>query len=487
MGDGGNSMAPKSSFWWGLWLCIAFLAACTPEAVTPPTADQKTIRTAVAATLNAASTATQGALPTSLPTQTKASTPEPTQPIPTTPAPVQPSPTAAIPTATPQRIAYTKNSDVYLWTSGLEPARLTDLHDVVSVRLSSDGMLIAFKRQHPEDVTLQELWVVNTEGIPNPRVLISVADFKAIMPSDPGQSILGTGISEYTWRPNTHTIAYSTVILSEGLGLGLNHDLRLVDADTFQKTTLLAVGEGGLFYYSPNGSQIALSNPQSISLVNADGSNLQKDVLTFPDVMTYSEYAYHPHPTWADDSLSLGVAIPPHDPMANPLPPTALWSIPSDGSPPTLLSQVAAMPFYWPDNAFASDLKHVIYVTQVGAPASNQRELHLAKPDGSNDVIYDQGESLQFLSWSPDSNHFIYQVISGAKKGVYMGGLVSQPKLVIFDPGVVANIKWFGSNRLVFPFKDGSEWQLFIQNPDSGELTRLDTIPDSSPDFDVLP
>lgn len=399
----------------------------------------------------------------------------------------QPSPTVAIPTGSHQKIAYTKDGDVYLWKSGQDPVRLTELHDVVSLRLSGDGELIAFKRQDPNDVTLQDLRVVNTSGVPDPRILISSADLAALMPPDPQNYILGAGILDFTWRPDTHTVAYNTLILHKGIGFGPRYDLRLVDADTLVKTTLFEAVKAGLFYYSPDGSQIALSSPESISLVNADGTNLRKDVLTYPDVITYSEYQYHPYPTWADDSLSLGVAIPPHDPMADPLPDTALWSIPADGSAPSLLSQVPAMPFTWPNNAFAPDMKHVIYVTQVGDVNANQRELHLAQPDGSHDVIYAQGESLEFLSWSPNSQHFIYQIISGADKGVYLGGLVSQPKLVIFDPRVVSDIKWFGSNRLVFPFQDGTEWLLFIQNPDSGELTRIDSLPDSNPSFDVLP
>jgi Tol biopolymer transport system component len=308
-----------------------------------------------------------------------------------------------------------------------------------------------------------------------------------LLPPDHSSSILGYGIDDYAWRPNTHILAYSTLILHEGPGLGPNHDLYLVDADSLQKTTLFKAGEGGLFYFSPDGSQIALSNPESLSLVNADGTDLRKDVLTFPDVITYSEYAYHPHPNWADDSLSLGVAIPPHDPMADPLPPTALWSVPADGSPPVFLTDVPAMPFAWPNNTFAPDMKHIAYVTQVGDPAGNQRELHLALPDGTNDETYTQGESLEFISWSPNSRFFIYRINGGPDVGVYLGGIDIQPRLVIFDPDVVSDIKWFGSSRLVFPFRDGTEWLLFIQDPDTGELNRIDILPDSNPSFDVLP
>jgi hypothetical protein len=480
-------MAPKASFLLAFGILVSLLAACTPKATVIPTADQNIISTAVAATLDAAATASHAAIPTIQPALTTIPTSKPTVILPTSTPAALPSPTVAIPTGSPQRITYTKNSDVYLWIDGNDPVRLTDMHDVVSLRLSDDGQLIAFKRQNPDDVTLQELWVVNTQGIPEPRVLISAADLAKLLPPNPDQYILGAGILDYTWRPSTHIVAYNTLILHEGPGLGPNHDVRLVNADTLEKTTLFETGEGGFFYFSPDGNQIALSNPDSISLVNADGTNMQKDVLTFPNVITYSEYQYHPHPVWGDDSRALGVAIPPHDPMADPLPDTTLWSIPADGSAPSLLSQVPAMPFAWPNQTFAPSLEDVIYVAQVEGSTDNQNELHLAQPDGSNDIIYDQDRSLIFLSWSPNSQHFIYEINEGANKGVYLGGLVSQSKLVISDPGMVLEIKWLGSNQLVFPFRDGNEWMLFVQDPTSGMLERIDIIPDSSLDFDVLP
>ena len=164
-------MAPKSLFWWLCILVCISLTACGPKTQASPTTDQKVIASAVAATLEAASTATQRAMPTLPATEVPAPTftlppAEPTLPpaTPTTP----PSPTTAPPLVPDTLVAYTKNSDVYLWTRNDGPSRLTDMHDVVGVRLSEDGTLIAFKRQDPNDITLQELWVVNSSGVPNP-------------------------------------------------------------------------------------------------------------------------------------------------------------------------------------------------------------------------------------------------------------------------------------------------------------------------------
>jgi hypothetical protein len=484
---GGCYMAGKPSLMFSIFfLCVAVIA-CTPQATSSPIPEQNSIETVVAATVQAAITATQRAILTAQPTKTLAPTSLPTQPQPTLLPTTQITPTFQLPPHIELQVAYIKNSDVYLWTDGQAAVRLTDLHDAVSVRISDDGELIAFKRQSPDDVTLQELWVVNTSGVPDPHILVSATELADLVPPDAGSSILGYGVLNFSWRPHTHDLVYNTLILHEGIGSGLNHDLRLVSADTLEKTVLFDTGEGGLFYYSPDGNQIALSNPGSISLVDADGSNLRADVLTFPHVITYSEYEYHPHLIWAADSNSLRVAIPPHDPLAEPLQATGLWFIPTDGSPGTLLGEIQAIPYASPNAAFAPDLDHVIFATPTGNRTSNQRELRIADGDGTNEITYDQGESLEFISWSPDSWHFIYQIHQGDKKGVYMGSLNTQPKLIVFDPNVVQNIKWLGSSRLVFPFQDGNQWLLLIQNPSDGVLTRIDEIPDNNPDFDVLP
>jgi hypothetical protein len=480
-------MARKPSYIFLFFLLSFSLIACTPRATSNPTAEQYGIDTAVAETVQAAFTATQQVILTAQPTNTLVPPPLPTQPQLTLLPTPQQSPTFQLPPHVDLQVAYIKNSDVYLWIDGQGSTRLTDVHDAVSVRISDDGELIAFKRQNPDDVTLQELWVVNTRGVPEPRMLVSAAELADLLPPETNSSILGYGVLNFDWRPKTHELVYNTMILHEGIGEGLNHDVRLVNADTLEKTVLFDKGEGGLFYFSPDGDQIALSNPESISLVNADGSNLRVDVLTYPHVITYSEYQYHPHPIWAPDSNSLRVVIPPHDPQTEPLPPSELWSIPTDGSPSTLLGNILAIPFAWPDNAYAPDLEHVIFVMPVGDRTENQRELRIADGDGKNVATYDQGESLEFIAWSPDSWSFIYQIHHGDNQGLYVGSLNTQPRRMVYYTDEIGDIKWLGTSRLVFPYRNGSQWLLFLQDPSDATIKHIDEIPDNKTDFDVLP
>lgn len=483
-------MAPKSSF---LWLCLLFpvaLAACTSNAQTSPTQDQKTISTAVASTLNAGSTVTQRAILTSHPTQANTPTPVPTSTQTAQPSATQTVvalPTTSLPSTSEVMVAYTKYNDVYVWAASRGTTRLTDMHDVVNVRLSQDGRLIAFKRQDPSEVTLQELWVVNTDGIPNPLQLVSSDDLAALVPPDASSSVLGYGVLDFRWRPGTHQIAYDTQILHIGPGFSPNHDLRLVDTATQQKTTLFDTGEGGLFYYSPDGSRIALSNPESISLVNADGSDMRRDVLTFPSVITYSEYEYHPHPIWAPDSASIGVTIPPQDPLGDPMPLTGMWRIPVNGSPAVLLGSFRAIPFAWPDTAISPDLSLVAYSSDEAGTQPNMRDLHISNPDGSGDRIYARGESLEFNAWSPDSQHFIYAVQGGDREGLYIGSLDESPVVLSDDPHRVRNIRWLDSTRFVYLNNNNNEWGLLIGNIDAVILVSIDSIPDPSPDIDLIP
>jgi hypothetical protein len=482
-------MAPKSSFFLFCLVIPLALAACGTKAQASPTADQKMVATAVAATLQAATNATQRTLPTHLPTQIPPPTAQPTVPEPTSPpSPTSaPLPTTVVPLVPDTLVAYTKNSDVYIWTLKDGPTRLTDLHDVVSVRLTDDGTLVAFKRQDSNDTTLQELWMVNTSGVPVPQVLVSTDELAALVPPDAGSSVLGYGVLDFTWHPGTHELAYGTLILHEGPGFSPNHDLRLVNADTMLKTTLFDTGQGGLFYYSPDGSQVALSNPQSLSLVNADGSNLRRDVLTFPYVITYSEYEYHPHPIWAGDSGSIGIAIPPHDPLNDPAPLTQVWLIPLDGSQPTLMISIPAIPFAWPDTAISPDLQLAGYSTDVAGANPNQRALHIARLDGTNDRFYDSGESLEFISWAPDAMHFMYRVQGGANEGLYAGGLTEMPVKLVADPHTVREIQWWDGTRFVYLVNKNDRWELHFGNVSGEDLALIDTIPDASPAFDVKP
>ena len=97
------------------------------------------------------------------------------------------------------------------------------------------------------------------------------------------------------------------------------------------------------------------------------------DLLTFPIVITYSEYNYYPPVSWSPDGSFLRASIPPANPLASPPDPTTIWHIPADGSPPTALTTIAKVPFFQDTVHFSPNGEKIAYLTEVtsGAPPSS--------------------------------------------------------------------------------------------------------------------
>ncbi|MEJ2447331.1 MAG: hypothetical protein P8Y37_05240, partial [Anaerolineales bacterium] len=260
-------MAPKLRIILCLAVLITAALACdylpTPES---PEDSGDAIATAVAATLTAS------------------------EDSPTEEAPPAESPEPAAPAVL--KVAFVKDGDVWYWEEGTAAAQLTTVGDVVQAFLSDDGQIVAFIRQY--DWNNHEIYSVNSDGS-NLQALVSLADFSGMVLEPEAISAVPYRLA---WVPGTHTLAFTTRLTYEGPGLVLPDELRLVNADSGAISLLLAPGDGGDFYYSPDGSQIALVNGTRISVVNADGSG-SRELLAFPMVITYSEYIYYPPVSWS--------------------------------------------------------------------------------------------------------------------------------------------------------------------------------------------
>jgi hypothetical protein len=217
----------------------------------------------------------------------------------------------------------------------------------------------------------------------------------------------------------------------------------MVNVDNLTKQTLFTAGNGGKFFFSPNGAQLAMVTPTSISLVNSDGSNLRVNVVVFPTVRTDSEYHYYPTPVWAPDSNSLRVVIPPEVPILNPTPPFSLWFIPTDGSPAVATGTIPAIPIDWPDTAISPDLNRLGYIQKTGGAVDpNMRDIQLANADGSGVVWYMSGESAQFRGWLPNSAQFVFKVFSGPDVGIHVSSLAEGYTTLSTVPSQIRTISW---------------------------------------------
>jgi Tol biopolymer transport system component len=388
-------------------------------------------------------------------------------PIPDTLEPTEVPETAVPPTPTPTpvplHIAYVKDGNVWLWTEGSSPTSLTNTGDAEDLKISDDGQVIAFARQ--VDNTHEELWAVNSDGT-NLRNLINAADFDA-MTTDP--DALTTNPAEFDWVPGTHTLAFNIHPVYMGPGYFIYNDLRLVDADTAAQTLLLPEGQGGRFHYAPDGSKPAVVTSEQISILNADGTN-RHEVLTFPIVLTFSEYIFYPHPVWMPDGSALRVVIPPHDSLADPRPPSAVWHIPADGSTPTKLLDVVTIPFFVDVPALSPDAQKIAFLQAVTPGDDSVQELHLANADGSGDTIYDTG-NLRFEAWSPTGDHFIYSQNGENPK---VGHLGTAP-VPIGGISLIRDVMWIRDNEYLYLNRESGSWELWF-----GTLDAPNALLDSS-------
>jgi len=372
---------------------------------------------------------------------------------PTPEAPIAEVPPEEAPPEPPSflRIAYVKDGEVWYWEEGSAAIQLTTLGDVVSVYLSSDGLVAAFIRQY--DWNNEEIYAVNTDGT-NVRPLVTLADF-ATMKLSP--ELLSAVPYRIDWAPGTHTLTFNTRMTLEGPGLFLGNGIRQVDADTGVISVLMTPGTAGDFYYSPDGSKIAITNADFISVVNADGTN-RLDLLTFPIVITYSEYNYYPRVSWSPDSTFLRGAIPPADPLASPPDPTTIWHLPADGSPAVTLATVPTVPFYQNAVQFSPDTTQIAYFTEVTPGAPPVLDLHMANTDGSGDVVYVSGD-LRFHGWATDGINFIYSFNGHTPR---VGRLGDTPS---FIPGIsfLGGVSWVDETRFLYTNNPGAGWELWLR------------------------
>jgi hypothetical protein len=384
-----------------------------------------------------------------------------TQAVEPAPANPQPAPNGVL------RVVYIKDGEMWIWTEGKGIKTLPSVGDVLDAFLSDDGSLIAFTRR--VDDFHSEIGVINSDGL-GERLLVSVADVEAMVIN---RSADASGVSPHqlAWIPNTHELAFNTR-QSFMVGFLLNDDLRRVNADTGELVTLLPSGQGGMFAYSPNGQRIAMTTPNSLFLVNADGSNRSQDLLSFEEVLTSSEYRFYPTPNWTEDSSALLVSIPPRDPLAARDQLTQIWRVPADGSAAVHLGGVPAT-FFGGGVFFSPDLSQLIYPREVGQPQDNLHELHLASSDLSSDKVLFSAPLLQFHGWAGDSQHYFFS--SGNEMHTQLGNRDGNASSLMPDAGTYINIRPVGADRFLYTKDVQGTWEFGLADL-NGQKQVIDQI-----------
>lgn len=445
---------PKSASRSLLLLFALLLGACVPGNLS--TADQ--VATSVAATLQADGQP----VPTAEPTLGEVATQAPTEP--------------ACANAGLTSVAYVKDGDVWLWVQGGMRTQLTTFGDVQDLSISDNGCRIAYTRSVPNPMhdpavefvapeTLNELWVVSSDGTSS-RALVDTAYLSA-QPVPVGDNIVS--VLRFEFQPRSHTLAFNTQMLHPGVGLTIRNDINLVNVDSGSITTLLGVEQaGGIFVFSPDGLQVAFSTPTSVGVINTDGSFLRRDLITFPMIITYSEYLYSPPLHWSQASNSLMVAIPPADGLAEGMPETALWWIPLDGTPAFEAGSVQTAFFVIGEVVFSPDAGRIAYLRPIGEPGSGMTELVVALSDGSNESPVISDPAAQFLAWSPDSSRYLYAYMdSGLRLGLASAADSST--------SLLASLAGASPFALQAEWVDASRFLLLEQGEAGATLSLMDT------------
>jgi hypothetical protein len=357
-------------------------------------------------------------------------------------------------------VAFVQEDNVWLWTgiAGGQITALTNVGRVDDLKISDDGEIVAFVRA-------DELWMVSTDGT-RERPLMSAADFAAMEAR--ASFDRPVVLHRFDWIPGTHILAFNTRLDTE-TGLILNDDMRLVDADTSEQVVLLAPGEGGEFYPSPDGRQIAVVTAETIDLVDIDAGNRRK-VFAYTPPAVPSEAQYYARPTWAADASSLRVAIRPVDPYAQPPQPVGIWHLYTDGTPARLLKEVVAAPrsIY----AFSPDLRYVAYLGRTeGALSGREGNLLVTDLTTNGTVIYSP-KAGHIYEWAPNSVRFSFPIHRQPRPPQAQIGQLGNEPVPVYDDdnAVVEHVRWVDADRYLFLVHGDQGWEIVL-----GEIGGTDT------------
>lgn len=362
----------------------------------------------------------------------------------------------------PLEVRFVSDGNIWVWEEGGSAKQISDTGDALRFTFSPDGEIIAFERPigfYPYEYKI-ELWAINRDG-GNLHQLVSTEQFDELLPGRHETWMANVPI-DYRWFSGTHELSFGVYPYINAVGAGQAAEgYWIVDVDTqaLERWDYPAVIDpyGPREIFSPDGKVIAVVDRESISLLNADGSIIRKDILTYP-VMSNGEGAGWgaPKVVWMPDSLSLRVLVWDEDTISESF---SAWEIPADGSP---VQKIHVFNGMWYFSSISTNQEYIAYLQRV-REMSNDNELHLAKFDGSQDVIYGEEYYLYFEGWAPDSFHFVYDLSTTHKP--LLGSVCGSPTpLVDFSKTPATQITWVDANRFIFVAgQEGQPHQLHLE------------------------
>ncbi len=226
--------------------------------------------------------------------------------------------------------------------------------------------------------------------------------------------------------------------------------------------------------------------PGSVSLYNLDLSNPRVNVLQYPSVSTYSEWAFSALPTWSADSQHLLVVIPPPAILENPDDlSTVYWVEVASGSA-TLVNSIFTGLFFGGSPVVTGDLSQVAYVYQpIDYTSGELAQLRLMAgipESGVSQPIFPGAAGYNMLAIDFSSeNNLLAAAISDAgitDVSIYLSGSGEVLPVPFLDNQDPYGMKWLSSERVIYlsSFTAGDQ-TLHIATLD-GVVTTLTTTGD---------
>jgi hypothetical protein len=189
-----------------------------------------------------------------------------------------------------------------------------------------------------------------------------------------------------------------------------------------------------------------------LSIANADDAVVHEQVVSYQAFPADVELApsYAPLLAWSRDSTSLYAIVLREDLFTQGADSNVafpIWLALVDGQPAQEMKQLTAVP-----HSFRISPNQVYMAYLRGPrPGSNDRELHLALVDGSQDLVYARGDALEFWGWAPGGTHFIFAESAGSP--LLWGDVCGEAQSLFDPPGrpeVEHGIHWVDGEHFLY-------------------------------------
>jgi Tol biopolymer transport system component len=300
-------------------------------------------------------------------------------------------------TATPMPegpiIAYVRDGNIWINTADGSSWPLTSGGRDSAPLFSPDGQWVLFRRSLPLAETIPWMWELR---------LVNLSGSQELPVAGP-HNLAGTELYHQSpvnpvWSPDSRAIAFETMLSCERCGS--SEDLWIYELESGQIAPLLFEEEGGRFYFSPDGTMLAVSSRTEIYTIDRSGNNRQI-MLVYEPIQTLEGFHY-PLLSWTNDGAAVMAAVPPKDQMlleisltpAGIEDRTSLWRLALNGES-ELVTQIPDVQ----DGAWSPNCALFAY--------SEINTARLVVVDGKDGGLIYEGVGL-FQGWNPDGRRFTF-------------------------------------------------------------------------------